>query len=370
MKRLAACLVALVTAAFWSSCAAAAPASVREGTMKLSYAEQFSVEMQDDGTSRISVGDDHFLLVPEGVPVPDGAQDTVLQQPLTDLYVAASSAMDLFDTIDSLDAVRMTSTKYEDWGLPSVRAAMDTGELTYIGKYSAPDYEALLETGCTLAVESTMIYHSPEVKEQIEALGIPVLVERSSYEHSPMARMEWIRLYGLLLGCEERADAYFASQVEKLTQLGNPSTGRTVAFFYIHSSGSVVVRKPGDYVSEMIVMAGGENLFTAEDLHAEENALSTVNIQMEAFYEKAVDADVLIYNSSIEGGYQSLDALLREYPLLADCRAVQTGDVWCTHQNMFQKTTGAADMIGELHSIFDGSAPAQMTYFYQLVKEE
>ena len=185
-----------------------------------------------------------------------------------------------------------------------------------------------------------------------------------------MARMEWIRLYGLLLGCEERADAYFASQVEKLTQLGNPSTGRTAAFFYIHSSGSVVVRKPGDYVSEMIVMAGGENLFTAEDLHAEENALSTVNIQMEAFYEKAVDADVLIYNSSIEGGYQSLDALLREYPLLADCRAVQTGDVWCTHQNMFQKTTGAADMIGELHSIFDGSAPAQMTYFYQLVKEE
>lgn len=365
MKRIAACLLTLLLSLFWGSCAAAAPA-VPDGTMALQYAEQFSVEAQPDGTTRITIGEDRFLLVPEGVPVPAGVQETVLQQPLTDLYVAASSAMDLFDGLGALDTVRLTSTKYEDWGLPAVREAIDRGDLTYIGKYSAPDYEALLETDCTLAVESTMIYHSPEVKEQIEALGIPVLVERSSYEHSPMARMEWIRLYGLLLGCEEEADAYFAQQVEKLTQLGNPDTGRSAAFFYIHSSGSVVVRKPGDYVSRMIEMAGGSNIFTADELHADENALSTVNIQMETFYEKAVEADVLIYNSSIEGGFEDLPELLTEYPLLADCKAVRTGDVWCTHQNMFQKTTGAADMIGELHAILDGSAPEQMTYFYKL----
>ena len=30
-----------------------------------------------------------------------------------------------------------------------------------------------------------MIYHSPEVLEQLERLGIPVLVERSSYETLP-----------------------------------------------------------------------------------------------------------------------------------------------------------------------------------------
>ena len=38
-----------------------------------------------------------------------------------------------------------------------------------------------------------MIYHTPEVKEQLERFGIPVLVERSSYESSPLARMEWIK---------------------------------------------------------------------------------------------------------------------------------------------------------------------------------
>ena len=41
------------------------------------------------------------------------------------------------------------------------------------GKYSAPDYELILVQGCDLAVESTMIYHTPEVKEQLEQTGHP-----------------------------------------------------------------------------------------------------------------------------------------------------------------------------------------------------
>ena len=48
-----------------------------------------------------------------------------------------------------------------------------------------------------------MIYHTPEVKERLEEFGIPVLVERSSYESHPLGRVEWIKLYGVLLGKEE-----------------------------------------------------------------------------------------------------------------------------------------------------------------------
>ena len=54
-----------------------------------------------------------------------------------------------------------------------------------------------------------MILHTPEVKEQLEHFGIPVLVERSSYESDPLARMEWIKLYGILLGREEQAEQVF-----------------------------------------------------------------------------------------------------------------------------------------------------------------
>ena len=45
-----------------------------------------------------------------------------------------------------------------------------------------------------------MIYHMPEVIEQLERIGVPVLIERSSYEPEPLGRMEWLKLYAALLG--------------------------------------------------------------------------------------------------------------------------------------------------------------------------
>ena len=61
---------------------------------------------------------------------------------------------------------------------------MEKGDILYAGKYSKPDYELILANGCKLAIESTMINHTPDVKEKLEELGIPVLVEQSSYENA------------------------------------------------------------------------------------------------------------------------------------------------------------------------------------------
>ena len=164
------------------------------------------------------------------------------------------------------------------------------------------------------------------------------MVERSSYESHPLGRMEWLKLYGVLLGKEELAQEIFDKNMERLEDvLSQPATGKTVAFFYINSNGSVNVRKSGDYVAEMIRMAGGTYVF--QNL-AEENALSTMNMQMEDFYLGAKDADVLIYNSTIDGQLETVDELLDKSGLLADFKAVREGNVWCTRENLFQSAWG------------------------------
>ncbi len=86
--------------------------------------------------------------------------------------------------------------------------------MEYAGKYSAPDYERIVDKSCSLAIESTMIYHCPKVKEQLENLGVPVLVERSSYEADPLGRMEWIKLYGVLTGKEQLAEELFEKEIK------------------------------------------------------------------------------------------------------------------------------------------------------------
>lgn len=330
------------------------------GNMELKYAEQFSVEYYENDISLVSVKDGRqYIIVPEDEEIPEGFPEsaTVIKQPVENIYISASSSVDLFNGIDSLDSIYAVSTVKKDWSLPYIQNAMDSGKILYAGKYSSPDYEMLLSGKCGLAVESTMIYHSPEIMEQLENQGIPVIVERSSYETHPLGRMEWIKLYGLILGKEKYAEDFFnekSAVIEDIESNGN--TGKTAVFFYITSNGSVNVRKTGDYISKMIELAGGNYILSAENLNVEENALSTMNMQFEAFYSLAKDADYIIYNSTVDGELNNIGELIEKNSLLADFRAVQNGNVWCTDKNMFQQTTATAEVISDFNKIFSESA--------------
>lgn len=335
--------------------------------LELDYAQSFAVDYSPEGYAKITIDTIVHLLVPEMDPVPEGTPDNVviLRQPLDNIYLQATAAMDCFRQLDSINAITLSGTQADGWYIPEAREAMESGEMIYAGKYSAPDYELIVSKGCDLALESTMIYHNPEVKEQLERMDVPVLVERSSYESHPLGRMEWIKLYGVLLDKEEEAEAYFSQQMENLTPvLEQENTGRTVAFFSITSNGSVTVRKSGDYIAKAIDLAGGVYVFP--DLAVDENALSTMNIQMETFYDTAKDADMLIYNSAIEADLAAIDQLVAKSAPLADFKAVQSGDVWCTGKSMFQESQSVGSMILDIHAILAGEDTENLTYLYQL----
>lgn len=338
-------------------------------TMKLDYAQQFSVLYYTEGYRKIEISEvGDFLLIPEGQAIPSGLPETILplREPLDDIYLVSTSAMDFFRTLDSLDALAFSGTDADGWHIPEAAAALQDGSIRYAGKYSAPDYESLLSGGCDLAVENTMIFHTPDVKEKLESLGIPVLVERSSYESSPLGRMEWIKLYGVLLGKEKEAEEAFDSRISQLSDiLGQEKTGKTAAFFYITSIGAANVRKSGDYVAKMIEMAGGSYIF---DQLGDDTALSTMTMDMETFYAGAKDADFILYNSTIDGELETVAQLLEKSPLLADFKAVQEGRVWCTEQSMFQQSMSIGDMILDMNRLFteENVSDEALTYFHRL----
>ncbi|MGN1026824.1 MAG: ABC transporter substrate-binding protein [Faecousia sp.] len=344
-------------------------AMVFDHSMPLSFANQFTVDYYQEGYRVVIIGgSDKYLVIPEGGEIPSGVPDsvTVLKQPIQNIYLVATSAMDLFRKLDAMDAIRLSGTDASGWYLPEAKEAMEQGQILYAGKYSAPDYERIVSAGCGLALESTMIYHTPEVKEQLERFGIPVLVERSSYESHPLGRMEWIKLYGTLLGKEAAAEGFFAEQLKLLMPiLDQENTGKTVAFFYITSNGAVNVRKSGDYIAKCIQLAGG--VYLPENL-TEENALSTMTVQMETFYQEAREADILIYNSTIDAELHSIDQLLEKSSFLKDFKAVQTGNVWCTGKNLFQESLGLGNLILDIHAILNAQDPSslELTFLHKL----
>ena len=353
------------------------------GHMPLDYATEFSVDYYDDFALITIGGTDRYLLISENTKAPADLDTDIIpiRKPDT-VYLAASAGMDYFRVLKALDTVRMTSTQAVNWSLPEVVQALDSEKMLYAGKYSAPDYELLLREGIDLAIESTMIYHTPETKEKIEKLGIPVLVDKSSYEPHPLGRMEWIKLYGLLLGKTDEADAFYNEQLASLTAVPElskmlSSTGSaqnpvasqdspTVSYFYITSSGYANVRRPGDYISKMIEMAGGSYAF-ADASVSEDSAKATMNMQMEAFLDRALVSDILIYSTSIDGEMHSAEELYKKAPMLKQSRAASAGNIWITGKNMYQQTTAVAEMMLELHSVITGEADeAEMEFLHRL----
>ena len=338
-------------------------------SMELKYANNFSVDYYVGGYALISLSNEsRFLVVPEDMKAPEGLGDdiSVLQQPISNIYLVASATMSHFVALDALEAIRLSGTDADNWYIEKAAEAMKAGNILYAGKYSAPDYELILNEKCNLTIQSEMINHSPEIIEKLEELGLTVLIDESSYESHPLGRMEWIKLYSVLVDKEVVAEKLFNEQAVVIDKLSHSkNTGKTVAFFYVTSNGSISARNTNDYVAKMINMAGGNYIF---DNLGMDTVRSTTTMPMEDFYATAKNADYIIYNSSITGTMESIDQLLELNELFADFKAVQDGNVWCTNQNLYQETNELGSMVGEINTIITtrDTTLTELKHFYKV----
>lgn len=335
--------------------------------LQLAYAKNFSIDYYEGGYKLLTIKDGtQILTVPEEKKAPDNLDESiiVMQQPVNNIYLVSSAVMDMFRELNALDTIGFSAQKAENWYVEGAKAAMENGDILYAGKYSSPDYELLVSKKCSLAIENSMILHSPEVKEMLEDFDIPVIIEYSSYETHPLGRVEWIKFFGALTGMEEEAEKAFEKQTEIVKHVtATKKTDKTVAFFYITSNGLVQVRQSNDYIPKMIELAGGRYIF--ENL-GDDSKRSTMNMQVEEFYNKAKDADYLIYNSTIDGGVKSVDELIEKCSVLSDFKAVKSGDVWCTEKDVYQQSMSIGFLIEDIHNMLQGADDKEMNYLYRL----
>ena len=344
---------------------------VHTGSLDLAWATGFTVDLYEGDRALACIADGtRYLFVPAG-DAPQGiAEDvTVLERPLSNIYLASSSTLCLFAALGAVDCVSHVSVTQETCTVEAFTQAIASGDIVYGGKYSAPDYEAFLNGGCRLAVENTMIYHTPEVREKLMKLGVPVIVEQSSLESAPLGRLEWIMLWGAMFDKVSAAQEVLDRQAQLIADVEARVAAQpldcTVAFFYINANGAAVVRKPGDYVAKMIAMAGGTYAF-AQLAGADENRSSSTTLEMEAFYAQAKDADVIIYNSTVAGRLKGLDELVALNPLLADFKAVKNRRAWCCEQNVYQQMTATGEVVVDLHEAIADTERDELTFFFRL----
>ncbi len=342
---------------------------VKTGSMELQYAENFTVDYYEGGYQMLNTLPDNkkYLLVPEGQSVPGGLDEDIciLQEPLQNIYLVASGVMDMFASVDAVDQIHFSGQKQENWYIQKAQDAMAAGTMVYAGKYNKPDYELLVSEGCDLAIENRMITHSPEVVEMLQSFEIPVMIEYSSYEQHPLGKVEWVKFFGALTGKEAEAEDAFAEQTEILERVSSgEKTGKTIAFFYVTSNGLIQVRQSTDYIPKLIGLAGGRYIF--DDLENSGSGRSTLNMQVEDFYAGAKDADILIYNSSIDGGVTTVDELIGKCNILKDFKAVQEGQVYCTTNDMYQQSMAIGYLLQDMHTVLTDDDTVKLRYLFLL----
>lgn len=334
------------------------------GSMELDYANQFRVDYYDGGYSLITLVDGaQVLVVPEGASTPEGlAEDViVVNQPLSDMLISSTPTTSLINAIGRLDTIKYTTNDLDSWYIDEVKAAMEAGELTYIGSYKEPDFEVLAAEPPTFSVFSTMLDSVPDVADKLDELGIEYIRDYATYEDHPLARVEWVKLYGALLGEEEAAQAAYDEQKQLVESLGDTETGASCVMFYITSKGTLHVRNGSDYMARMLELAGGE--YALSDFNPDMTGAE--QMEMEEFYSRAADADYIIYIWSLGGKPETLADFTAKWELLSEFKAVKDGNVYCTTPDYFQITNTLGDMIVDMNTMLTGS-DAPMEYLFKL----
>jgi len=320
-------------------------------SLELKYAKNFSVDYYKGGYKLIKVSDgSEILTVPEGMSVPAevGENVIVLKMPVSNMLISSTPTMSLINSIGMLDRITLTTTERDDWYIDEVIEKMDNSSITFAGSYKAPDYEILTSYAPPFAVFSGMLNSTPEVGEKLKELKIPYMLDMASEEVHPLARVEWVKLYGALYDCEEKANEVFDAQVAYVDNLDTAKvTDKTVAMFYITSKGNLHVRQSGDYMVKMLELAGAKYAFS--DLNPDKTG--TEKMEFEEFYKTAKDADYIIYIWSLGGKPKNLDDFLAKNELFKDLKAVKDGNVWCTTPDYFQISDTLGHMIKDMNDM-------------------
>ncbi len=171
--------------------------------------------------------------------------------------------------------------------------------------------------------------------EQLEKENIKVIYIDEYEELNPLARAEYIRLFGILFGKEKEASERF-TEIEKnyneITSLVQKNKSENPSVFANRIYGDVWYMPGGkSFQAGMIADAGGDYLWLSDE------SSGSLNLSFETVFEKANNADVWIN----AGDFPDKNSLLASYKNYEWFSAFKSGEVYNWNKRITEK--GAND---------------------------
>lgn len=210
-----------------------------------------------------------YLIVPKDVEIPAGLDKDmiVIQLPVEKTYVASEDALKLLDEqLDAAESIKAVGMEQKDCQIENIAKAMEDKKISFDGAFDDLDYKALVKDEIDFAIlpseflpgnakdeedadaadetadtkaedqkddkdDKTTDEKADEDKtpeellkeenerlsdtaERLATLTIPMLVDRSADEKTDLAKAEWLKVYGVIFGCEDHANELFQKMVK------------------------------------------------------------------------------------------------------------------------------------------------------------
>jgi iron complex transport system substrate-binding protein len=205
-----------------------------------------------------------YLVKSRGRAVPSPMSDLpVIETPVRNVALLHTTYIAFFEFCESLSNIQAISES-EYLYHPETISKVEDGSLPVIGHSENLNKEQLIALDPELVITVGFPNTPNKNKELLESLGYPVLVLAEWQESTLLGRMEWVKIFGLLLGKDSLVNAKFNAveqQYVELKDLALDADHRPQVISNAPYKESWWVPAGDSYASNLIHDAGGDYLW-------------------------------------------------------------------------------------------------------------
>lgn len=304
----------------------------------------------------------------------DAVADTLLiDRPLDNLicmsssHVAALSAIGADSVITAVSGIKYISDPAIRQRWRETESGMEGNPLYDIGYEADLDYERIMKLKPDLLLTYTVSGAEPQYIIKLRSLGIPVLVLHDHLEDHPLARAEYLQLFGALTGRQQQADSLFNIVSERYNELcDNESESSKRLLLNIPYGDAWYIPGGESYMAQLVRDAGGEVL------GAVPGASRSSVITMEQAYILSQDADIWLNpgHCRTREELSRIHQLFPKFGPLADGLPIYNNTLRTTSEggnDFWESGAVRPDLILEdLRNIIYGNQPDSLNYYIKV----
>ena len=269
-------------------------------TIAFKYATQLTV-VRYDGYTVVTLKNPwkedmtlhQYVLLPVGTAVANSPlpNATVIRTPLRRSMIFSTVHCAMLMDLGKQDCIAgVADLKYIK--IPWIQQQVKAGKISDVGDGLSPVIEKIIDQ------RPDALFLSPFENSggygKLEDIDIPIVECAEYMETTPLGRAEWLRFYGILFGCEEKADSLFDAIDKNYNHLKTLVTQKSRPSVLLDNVTGSVWYVPGgkSTIGQMIQDAGGSYPWAADE-HS-----GSVSLPFENVLEKAGEADVWLFRYS------------------------------------------------------------------------